>query len=247
MLVDPAIATAKGNKEKAKLKSLVVAKKALRQFVRADAPYATAVGDAAAALADLEAFDLVAELGAVAPRKPYCFDGWRAIEALRADADTMPLFDAVYPLLLVMKDDALPLEQRVAAANTLTARAAPTASTATATIEDLITCEAYILIRALRDRGAREPAVRDLADACQTLLGVLGENGNWTGYALAVEQGRDNELRAKRTCAKCRTLMAEGTALKRCSRCKKTVYCSRDCQVAHWKIHKPACKAVAKA
>jgi hypothetical protein len=33
----------------------------------------------------------------------------------------------------------------------------------------------------------------------------------------------------------------------RCSKCKAAAYCSRDCQAAHWKRHKPVCKAIAAA
>ena len=29
----------------------------------------------------------------------------------------------------------------------------------------------------------------------------------------------------------------------RCSRCKQVWYCSRECQKAHWKVHKPDCRA----
>ena len=32
--------------------------------------------------------------------------------------------------------------------------------------------------------------------------------------------------------------------LFRCSRCRNSLYCSRECQVAHWKIHKEFCVAV---
>ena len=29
--------------------------------------------------------------------------------------------------------------------------------------------------------------------------------------------------------------------MKKCSRCKTTFYCSRDCQIGDWKIHKRIC------
>ena len=32
-----------------------------------------------------------------------------------------------------------------------------------------------------------------------------------------------------------------------CGGCKRVKYCSRDCQTAHWKEHKPICQAVKKA
>jgi hypothetical protein len=38
-------------------------------------------------------------------------------------------------------------------------------------------------------------------------------------------------------------LVSEG----RCSKCKAAAYCSRDCQAAHWKCHKPVCKGIAAA
>lgn len=30
-------------------------------------------------------------------------------------------------------------------------------------------------------------------------------------------------------------------ATKRCSKCKQVWYCTRECQLAHWKVHKPKC------
>ncbi|KAJ7783495.1 hypothetical protein DFH07DRAFT_727660 [Mycena maculata] len=44
-------------------------------------------------------------------------------------------------------------------------------------------------------------------------------------------------------CAKCST-QDDGDQFKRCSRCKKTVYCSVECQRADWKSHKPLCTPV---
>lgn len=37
-------------------------------------------------------------------------------------------------------------------------------------------------------------------------------------------------------CEKCHK-----SATKRCSKCKSVWYCSRDCQLNHWKDHKPIC------
>jgi hypothetical protein len=42
-------------------------------------------------------------------------------------------------------------------------------------------------------------------------------------------------------CAKCGK-----PAGQRCSRCKSDWYCSRECQVASWKSHKPICDLLSK-
>jgi len=41
------------------------------------------------------------------------------------------------------------------------------------------------------------------------------------------------------TCAAC----AEACSFNKCGRCKKVHYCNAECQKAHWKEHKPVCKA----
>ncbi|CUE73533.1 zinc finger protein, putative [Bodo saltans] len=43
------------------------------------------------------------------------------------------------------------------------------------------------------------------------------------------------------SCAKCHK---ELTKLQRCSRCKVTSYCNKECQESHWAVHKSVCKAV---
>jgi hypothetical protein len=47
-------------------------------------------------------------------------------------------------------------------------------------------------------------------------------------------------VKPSRPCAQCGELFPK---LKQCSWCKAVAYCSRDCQVAHWKAgHKEACQ-----
>jgi hypothetical protein len=44
-------------------------------------------------------------------------------------------------------------------------------------------------------------------------------------------------------CRHCNKIEAPGGAkLMKCQRCKQSYYCSKDCQVADWKIHKKTCK-----
>lgn len=42
-------------------------------------------------------------------------------------------------------------------------------------------------------------------------------------------------------CAACHKTDDEDQKLNKCARCKRTYYCSRDCQTEHWKIHKATC------
>ena len=52
-------------------------------------------------------------------------------------------------------------------------------------------------------------------------------------------------LNAAVRCAGCsQPRGADGQALRKCGRCQATHYCSRECQVAHWKTHKSSCVAV---
>lgn len=46
-------------------------------------------------------------------------------------------------------------------------------------------------------------------------------------------------------CARCGAApAATGEAFSECARCESVRYCTRECQVAHWKEHKPRCKAI---
>lgn len=43
------------------------------------------------------------------------------------------------------------------------------------------------------------------------------------------------------TCDYCAKGEEADVKFKACSKCKDVCYCSRDCQVAHWKVHKKVC------
>jgi ankyrin repeat protein len=44
-------------------------------------------------------------------------------------------------------------------------------------------------------------------------------------------------------CVQCDTTTSDRKKMQACSVCKTAYYCNRACQVAHWELHKPVCKA----
>ena len=62
------------------------------------------------------------------------------------------------------------------------------------------------------------------------LQGASGEGGRDVG-------GRDGGSADTVVCARC-----GGEVVLRCGRCKQVRYCGKECQVAHWKLHKGECK-----
>lgn len=46
----------------------------------------------------------------------------------------------------------------------------------------------------------------------------------------------------KDVCNGCNRRAAVNKEFKCCSKCKRTYYCSKECQVSHWKSHKPDCR-----
>ncbi|KPI41932.1 uncharacterized protein AB675_5682 [Cyphellophora attinorum] len=50
-----------------------------------------------------------------------------------------------------------------------------------------------------------------------------------------------------RECGKCGVLHHHVEKLSACSACKKILYCGKDCQRAHWKVHKKHCASFAAA
>jgi hypothetical protein len=69
-----------------------------------------------------------------------------------------------------------------------------------------------------------------------------GRSSKEKGGAPEPETKKAGKKGRSRVCAKggCGALIDES---KRCSRCSLVYYCSRDCQRADWKAHKPKCNA----
>ena len=57
----------------------------------------------------------------------------------------------------------------------------------------------------------------------------------------------DNEASGLQSCAHCGARELHVAQFKRCSACKVSRFCSKDCQLANWPAHKAACKAARKA
>jgi hypothetical protein len=51
----------------------------------------------------------------------------------------------------------------------------------------------------------------------------------------------DAERVDRRVCANCQQRFSR--SLQACSRCRVVYYCSRDCQQAHWRAHRPNCRS----
>lgn len=47
----------------------------------------------------------------------------------------------------------------------------------------------------------------------------------------------------KKQCANCGAAGGDGVKLRRCAGCRRTRYCSAECQAAHWPEHKLICAA----
>merc|ERR1712185_762623 len=66
------------------------------------------------------------------------------------------------------------------------------------------------------------------------------------GQQLGMERGQGSATRAG-SCGNCGSIPEEEVAFNHCSRCKVVVYCSRACQVQHWKNgHKDTCQAASE-
>ncbi|KAJ1446118.1 hypothetical protein M885DRAFT_591954 [Pelagophyceae sp. CCMP2097] len=83
-------------------------------------------------------------------------------------------------------------------------------------------------VRVLRELGRRVVAQRCLRPWLEAYLEFEIE---FEGYAVSADECRG-------ACGRCAALL---TATRKCARCKKVAYCSRECQAADWECHKSHC------
>lgn len=65
----------------------------------------------------------------------------------------------------------------------------------------------------------------------------LNDVYNIDAYERFDDDANERPVTSERVCAVCCTVTE-----KKCSRCERTFYCSRQCQVKHWLSHKPSCQ-----
>mmetsp|Transcript_14256 Transcript_14256/g.31859 ORF Transcript_14256/g.31859 Transcript_14256/m.31859 type:complete len:387 (-) Transcript_14256:238-1398(-) len=81
-----------------------------------------------------------------------------------------------------------------------------------------------------------------------TVIGTLPRAMKWfrkaasLGHANAIKSAAKYERASSMRCANCLKPKSENGSLSKCKKCKVMRYCSKDCQVAHWRAgHKQEC------
>ena len=62
--------------------------------------------------------------------------------------------------------------------------------------------------------------------------------------AAASDQNSNEDEEEREAMPQCVVCAASDERLKKCRGCLQRIYCSPECQVAHWEVHKPECKRV---
>ncbi|OTB20103.1 hypothetical protein K445DRAFT_51281 [Daldinia sp. EC12] len=87
---------------------------------------------------------------------------------------------------------------------------------------------------------------------CHTILPTCDQGFCRPGRAqflAALDNYKPGEPRSfeEPSCYSCGKIEADlGKALMRCGHCKGIWYCDKECQKAHWEIHKPTCRVLGK-
>ena len=94
-------------------------------------------------------------------------------------------------------------------------------------------------LRSALQRVKESGALQDSTASAATTLQMVVDRGRATSASyLAIHA---------RTCAACGARETRVEEFKLCSACKRAAYCGKDCQAAHWRQHKAACKAARAA
>lgn len=82
------------------------------------------------------------------------------------------------------------------------------------------------------------PLVVDIPQPiCQKESCDIAAKQQWQQTMLELEKEVQGPIQQSFACQHC----GQSAGLQKCSRCLVAAYCSRDCQRAHWRQHKPAC------
>jgi hypothetical protein len=61
------------------------------------------------------------------------------------------------------------------------------------------------------------------------------------GTRLLIQFGDDESKKSSKACGMCGVTKDDSVKLLMCSSCRGVLYCSRECQKAHWPTHKQTC------
>jgi hypothetical protein len=94
------------------------------------------------------------------------------------------------------------------------------------------------------DENGRVPCKAILLPVCSDGRCTISSTQEFHSILAQVDPGidLDPDPSLPLLCRKCKKSDDASEQFKQCSRCKVTYYCNRDCQKAHWKIHKKECR-----
>jgi hypothetical protein len=87
------------------------------------------------------------------------------------------------------------------------------------------------------------PFAKEIRPFLKNVFDIRMNPGSQTANIMRNMTAPDKDIRAKGYCSCCcvKETGEKDCRLKKCSHCEKVFYCSRDCQVANWILHRPDC------